>query len=401
MIEFTVNGRKIRPEDFGKELMQSAAEQVVEELHARLSSVRHPATGEFPVVVALGESLDDLYIRAEGSPELLELVRERFSDEELQHMRLTETSGNAPTKAFLSYTWEDRDLAEKLAASLQANGIDTWWAGWSLQAGDSLRQKIDQGLMDCTHFLVLLTPNSIHKPWVNQEMDAGLIRKLEAQARFIPLRANLAVTQLPPLLRGTLSPSIDEFDQGVQQLVNDIHNISRKPPLGSAPLAVNVMTSGYSPAASMVAKVFVEKSKAALFMDPQFSPEELADLTGLQEEDLTDSLHELRNLVEDHRFFITAKAELFVVFDAAFMQWDPAKDALRLAADLVNSPGFPSGPEEIAKLYEWTPRRLNPAISYLLNRKLIDARVFMGMGHWAAGHMQKNDATRRFVRSRS
>jgi hypothetical protein len=32
--------------------------------------------------------------------------------------------------------------------------------------------------------------------------------------------------------------------------------------------------------------------------------------------------------------FIIAKAELFVVFDASFMSRDPAKDALRLAAEL-------------------------------------------------------------------
>ena len=98
-------------------------------------------------------------------------MRQRMGNEE-EEATVNEEQTGSP-RVFLSYTWGDRELAERIANALQANGIDTWWAEWCISAGDSLRQKIDEGLGDCTHFLVLLTPNSIEKPWVNQEMDAG------------------------------------------------------------------------------------------------------------------------------------------------------------------------------------------------------------------------------------
>jgi hypothetical protein len=154
MFEITIGGRKIRPEDFGKELKKAAAKQIAQELQARISSIRHPVTGEFPVVVAVADSLDDLYIRAEGSPELIQFIRERMSEEDLQLVRLQEQTSMQP-KGFLSYAWEDRDLPQRIAERLQANGVDTWWAEWEIRAGDSLRRKIDEGLSDCTRFIVL------------------------------------------------------------------------------------------------------------------------------------------------------------------------------------------------------------------------------------------------------
>lgn len=166
---------------------------------------------------------------------------------------------------FLSYAFEDSALAEKIANALQARGIDTWWAGWCIQAGDSIRQRIDEGLGGCTHFIVLLTPASVTKPWVNAEMDAGFLLKMSRRARFIPLRCGLSASALPPLLQSLLSPEIDAAALDVSQLVNDVHCVTRKPVLGSAPTITDaklIAATGYSPAASALAKLFVERTKS-------------------------------------------------------------------------------------------------------------------------------------------
>jgi hypothetical protein len=400
MFEITIGGRKIRSEDFGKELKKLAAQKIAEELQRRISSVRHPVTGEFPVVVAVADSLDELYIRAEGSPKLIQLIRERLSEEELQLVRLQEQTSTQP-KAFLSYAWEDRELARQIASQLQANGVETWWAEWEIRAGDSLRRKIDEGLSNCTHFIVLLTPVSIEKPWVNQEMDAGFVRKVETQARFIPLRSGLAASALPPLIRSILSPEIRDFNADMAQLINDIHNVVRKPPLGPVPIPEVTGNAGYSVAANRVAEIFVRSSKTGDSFDPRFGHEQLAKETGLTPEDLSDALHELRNFISDERYWLHPKEELFVEFDPSLMSWNPAADALQLATDLLNDDTFPSTPAAIAERYGWEARRLNPAINYLKNRSLAAVRTALGMGQWAAFHLERTDATRRFVKSRT
>ncbi len=188
MIKLTVGGESVRPDELGDALMKPVVRHMAQAVRDRLSAIRRPDTGEFPTVVVSGETLETLSFIVEGSRELLALVRDRLIPEDLKLMTLREESKARAPRAFLSYAWEDWELAEQLANALQSKGIETWWAQWEINAGDSLRQKIDQGLSECTHFLVLLTPTSITKPWVNQEMDAGLVRKLEEAARFIPVR---------------------------------------------------------------------------------------------------------------------------------------------------------------------------------------------------------------------
>jgi hypothetical protein len=239
---------------------------------------------------------------------------------------------------------------------------------------------------------VLLSPHSIGKPWVNQEMDAGLIRKIRDQSRFIALRHKLPAEQLPQLLSGMLSPEIDETASNLQQLINDIHGVSRKPALGPSPLAMRQPTTGYTAAAT---------TTNAMFIDPQLTLDDLVKETNLSNEDVRDALHEIRDMVDDRYGRVRPREELFVTFDAFFMDWNPADDALRLAADLVNDGSFPHAPRDIATRYAWLPRRLNPALSYLANRKLICVLTALDMAPFVTVIVEPTDATRRFVRSRS
>lgn len=402
MFKITMGGKSIRPDQLGDALMQSAFEAVAGELRARLGSVRHPDTGEYPTVVVLGDTLETMQLIVEGSDELLAVVRQRLNPEDAARVTFQSPTPQALPRAFLSYAFEDRALAKRIAEALQANGIETWWAEWEIRAGDSLRQKIDSGLAECTHFLVLLTPASVGKPWVNQEMDAGLVRKLNAQTQFIALRHELAAGALPPLLSGMLSPEIENFDSDVGQLIADIHGVTRRPPLGATPPPARPAGTGYSSAATAVAKLFVEESVTAMFADPQYEVSAVAERTGLSEDDVRDALHELQAFFSDHPYAVLPKDELFVAFDKHFMGWSAADDALKVAADLFNDSDFPCDTPAIAERYGWSARRMNPALSFLVNRKIIYDTRAMGTTPWAVLHLQPHhDALRRFVKSRA
>jgi hypothetical protein len=69
-------------------------------------------------------------------------------------------------QTFICYSRKDSDFVEQLAADLEARGIDTWQdvddiprsvgahtAGW--------RSAIDRALHDCTHMIVVLSPDSV------------------------------------------------------------------------------------------------------------------------------------------------------------------------------------------------------------------------------------------------
>lgn len=401
MLKFTINGKSIGSGDIAKEMKRVVFDSVAKQFRERLGSIRHPETGEFAMVIISGDSVEDMAIRVEGSAALLDIVKSRMSSRELESMTFVATDPVGNPRVFLSYGFEDRELAKRIAEGLQCNGIATWWAEWEICAGDSLRRKIDAGLGQCTHFIVLLTPTSVLRTWVNEEIDAGYMRKINAGSRFIPLRHRLEAAALPPLMSGMFSPAIDDGDLDLQQLINDIYGISRRPPLGPAPQAVAGPNTGYSLGATAVARMFVNSSLNGQFNDPQLTLGSIGETTGLSDDDVTDAIHELSSffkVIHDH---VIPKPTLFAEFDSHWQGWTPADDALKLASDLVNDNAFPSDPSAIAVKYGWAPRRLNPAIAYLDARGAVVLLSALASGPYIGVSIRKNDSTRRFVKSRS
>jgi hypothetical protein len=68
---------------------------------------------------------------------------------------------------------------------------------------------------------------------------------------------------------------------------------------------------------------------------------------------------------------------------------------------MMNEENFPRESAKIAELFGWSARRLIPVINFLNNRKLARILTVLQQPPWAAILVEKNDATRRFVKSRS
>ena len=399
MIRFEINGRPVDPANVGDALMHAALEDIKGQIQDKVGAIRDPKTGEFPTIVVRGDSLDNLRINVEGSPEVIELVKKILG----LHDENEETMGTSEVpRVFLCYTSSDTKLAESIATLLQENGIDTWWDKWCIAAGDSLREKIDEGLSECTHFLVLLTPHSIDKPWVNQEMDAGLVLKLKNECRFLPVRHNLPASDLPPLLAGMYSPEITT-NEDITQLINDIYGVARSPAHGTAPKSVEQaqeLQTGYSPAATVIAGLLVVHTKHGMLGDPRFTVDDLSRDTGLTVSDVKDGLYELSSFIDSSHNQILVKPELFAEFDRFWKPWNPAEDALTLAADMSNDADCPTDCKDIADRYGWEARRLNPAITYLDERGMLFDTRTMGTSPFVIRIvMWKEDEIRRFVKS--
>lgn len=401
-----------------EDVLQAAIlEELKQRIHARLAGVRDPETGEFPTVAVRGSSLEHLSFVVSGPPKLVELVKQRLNDESGTGYGKGDPTMPADTSkrsgspvAFLSHASENKELAARVAADFQRQGIDTFFDRWEIGPGDSIRAKIDVGLENCTHFVVLLTPESIEKPWVNAEIDAGFVAKVESRCKFIPLRVDLPIDRLSPLLRALYAPALEDYEEDIREVIDWIHGVSKKPPLGPAPPVVRRSSGelGLSPAAEAIARVFIERSENGHKFDPQLGPDEIREATNLSDEDIVDAIDELasRGLVERCRTLsddpigftiLYPEASLFTEFDQFFKGWNPAADARRVAADLVNGVGQEDVAEMAAK-YGWPARRMNPAVEYLFERRLVESSHLMGTQPWSLMFIRKNAATRRFVR---
>jgi TIR domain len=418
-IRFEIGGRRIEPRDIGDALQTAILESIAEQIRAKVRGVCHPQTGEAAVVVVRGDDLEHLSIEVSGSEELVRLVGESLGVASSGGKIAASESGKgenvmSPPIAFLCHATEDKALARRIAADLQGAGIETFFDEWEMRAGDSLRQKIDAGLDGCSHFIALLSPVALTKLWVNAEMDGAFVRKLAGACRFIALRHGLAPEILPPLLRGSLSPSVSDYNKDVKALIDDIHGINRKPPLGPKPtlLLDRKPGTGLSPAAEAVVRFALETSKAGMPLDPQISPDDLRHATGLIDDDIVDAIDELegRGLLRRYQSFgcdrigfhmVAPQSEMFAAMDKHFMGWNPEEDSLVVAADLVNNGKDGEGVAELAGKLGWPPRRMNPAVAYLVNRQIVKAPSALGTSPWTYLAIMRTPATRRFVRDRS
>lgn len=417
-IKFEINGKQANGDTIADAIEAAAYAAVEEHLRIKLNGIRDPETGEFPVVAVRGSSLKNFSIEASGSPQLIALVNQRLSEEGVnvkEDHSLTVANGEKKKAvAFLCHASDDDELAERIARDLMTKGIDTFCDNWSIEPGQSVRQRIDEGLGACTHFIALITQKSINRLWVHAEIDAAFVLKMEGKCKFIALRHEYPAEGLPPLLKALLSPEIKNYEKDIASLINFIHGVSNKPILGNPPQVVQQYSggkTGLSAAAEAIAKYLVEKSEHGDKYDPHIGARVLQSFVSLSDHDLVDGLDELegKGYVEKKRLngaedlectFVGTTGELFAKLDQHFVEWNPEEDALHIAAGLVNESMSNSSPE-ISERLGWKARRLNAAVHYLLGRDLIDRRMARPAFPWCSMWVVPTHKTRRFVKDRS
>jgi|GEM_PF-914655 len=403
-MHWIIDGRQVSMADAGQALEQVAQRAMVEalrdELHARFGRIRHPRTGESPTVVVEGDSPDRMRVRIEGSPELLSQVAQTL---ERERWLPGVADSTTPPKVFLGFASEDRAISDRVATALHAAGVEVvFYAPWDLRAGDSIPAAISDGLAACTHFVTLWTPQSREKPWVLQEMYAAFMRYVRGSTRLTILRYQAGADTIPVIASDLLSPELrlDAFDEDLATFIRDMQGVSRRPAPVQAPPAV-VMDERYTAAALAVARVFVDASETGRWGDPILEATELQDRTGLSATEIEDATHELSAFLQDLRQKRYAPSNAFFSeFDARWRAWDPAADGRRIAADLVNAGEDAVASDTLLARYNWSARRLNPAISYLATRRLVS--ISEGISHpLVTPWLRTTPDTRRFVKSRS
>lgn len=121
---------------------------------------------------------------------------------------------------FLSYSSVDRIYAEKLATDLLSWGVSVWWDQWEIKVGDSLIEKIQEGISTTSWLAIVLTPDSVSSPWVQKELSSVLISEVE-DAKVIVLPLLFRDCTLPPFLRDKKYADFRrDYDQGLRDLLD-------------------------------------------------------------------------------------------------------------------------------------------------------------------------------------
>lgn len=113
-------------------------------------------------------------------------------------------------EVFISHASEDKDaFVGPLAASLVEKGLKIWYDEYVLKVGDSIRDKINEGLHNCDYGIVVLSHSFYAKEWPKAELNAlyHLMMK-EPVRRVLPVLYKMTPEELiekDALLAGILA----------------------------------------------------------------------------------------------------------------------------------------------------------------------------------------------------
>jgi hypothetical protein len=129
---------------------------------------------------------------------------------------------------FISHASEDKDdFVRPLAAALTALGLKVWYDEWTLAIGDSLRQKIDEGLAASDYGIVVLSRTFFAKNWTQAELDGLFVREMAGHKVILPVWHEITkqeVLQHSPMLAGKLAAITEK---GVDAVADDILAVVR------------------------------------------------------------------------------------------------------------------------------------------------------------------------------
>ena len=91
--------------------------------------------------------------------------------------------------AFLSHSSADKPFIRQLAADLTANGIGVWLDEQRIRVGDSIPEKIAQGLAESDYFLIGMSQRSSESAWVQKELNNALMTEMRRRnVHILPLK---------------------------------------------------------------------------------------------------------------------------------------------------------------------------------------------------------------------
>jgi hypothetical protein len=116
---------------------------------------------------------------------------------------------------FLSHATKDKWLARTLCEKLEAAGAITFRDDRDIAGGDDIPDKIRLAISECDEMVVLLTPESVNRPWVLLEVGAAWQR---GGVRIIAVRQHVEIEPIPDMLKSKKIVDLNEFESYLQEL---------------------------------------------------------------------------------------------------------------------------------------------------------------------------------------
>lgn len=123
---------------------------------------------------------------------------------------------------FISYSHQDKEFVRRLASDLTSRGIKVWVDALEIRVGDSIVNKISEGIKNADHVLFILSAASLQSRWVQKEIQAAFSAD-RAGANRVLIPVVIQKVEIPPFLQDIMYVDFTKsYQDGLNQLVRSV-----------------------------------------------------------------------------------------------------------------------------------------------------------------------------------
>jgi hypothetical protein len=122
--------------------------------------------------------------------------------------------GTKPYQVFVSHATADKWLAIVLCEKLEGAGAATFRDDRDIDGGDDIPVRLRQEIIRSKELIVLITPDSVNRPWVLIEVGAAWLKGM----RITPVLCHVPVDRVPDLIKSKKAVPLNEFEAYLDSL---------------------------------------------------------------------------------------------------------------------------------------------------------------------------------------
>jgi hypothetical protein len=107
-------------------------------------------------------------------------------------------------KLFVSYSHKDKAFAGRLVADLRQSRFRVWWDDHELKIGESIVDRVSQGIRDADYLITILSPESVASRWSHEELRQAESLRLSGTSGLRVLPVLYRDCEVPTFLLGIL-----------------------------------------------------------------------------------------------------------------------------------------------------------------------------------------------------
>ena len=124
-------------------------------------------------------------------------------------------------QVFVSHATADKWIATTFCEKIAATGATSFRDDRDINGGDSIPESIRTQIQVSRELVILLTPDSIDRPWVLIEVGAAWGRRKDY--RIVPVLCHVSFDAIPNMIEGKKAFHINEFDKYLAELAHRVN----------------------------------------------------------------------------------------------------------------------------------------------------------------------------------